>query len=72
MRQKERKEVEHIKSKNRTHDDRVLVTVLLHWESVVRRGWSPVTLTQTPSVRQQRQTVSTDCHAVMSIALATE
>jgi len=41
MPQKEWKEVEHIKSKNRTRDDRVLVTILLHWESVVRRGWSP-------------------------------
>ena len=40
--------------------------------TVVRRGWSPVTLTQTPWVRQQRQTASTDCHAVMSITLATE
>jgi len=37
---------------------------------VVRRGWSPVTLTQAPCVRQQRQMTSTDCHAVMSIALA--
>ena len=29
----ERKEVEHIKSKNRTHNDRVLGTILLHRES---------------------------------------
>ena len=33
---------------------------------------SPVTLTQAPRVRQLRQMASTDCHAVMSIALATE
>ena len=36
----------------------------------VVRGWSPVTLTQAPCVRQQRQMASTHCHAVMSIALA--
>jgi len=38
----------------------------------VRRDWSPVTTTQETLVRQQRQTASTDCHAVTSIALATE
>jgi len=32
--------------------------------TVVRTGWSPVTLTQAPWVRQQRQTASTDCHVV--------
>jgi len=42
----------------------------LHYTVVRRR--SPVTLTQAPWVRQQRQTTSTDCHAVMSIAQATE
>ena len=55
VRQKERKEVEHIKSKNRTRDDRVLVAILFHWESVVRRGWSPVTLTQATRVQATKK-----------------
>ena len=38
--------------------------------AVVRRGWSPATDTDTMS--QATKTVSTDCHAIMSITLATE
>jgi len=49
MWQKE-KEVEYIKSKNRTRDDRVLVTTLLHWESF-RWGEGDIYLTPRTVVR---------------------
>ena len=61
-----------------TDDSTLVIFFYMHYcyclhHAVVRKGWSPVTSnTGTMSQATKKNGIATDCHAVMSIALATE